>query len=42
MDGAGVPAPAGTAGEIWVREPSVAAVYRTTAGTVPVTGGVGD
>ena len=43
MDGAGVPAPAGTAGEIRVREPSVAAVYRTAAaGTVPVTDGVGD
>ncbi|MFJ8105729.1 class I adenylate-forming enzyme family protein [Streptomyces sp. NPDC096132] len=41
VDATGAPAPAGTPGEIWVRGPSVAAVYWTAAGPVPVTDGAG-
>ncbi|MDX3130075.1 AMP-binding protein [Streptomyces europaeiscabiei] len=41
VDATGSPAPAGTPGEIWVRGPSVAAVYRTAAGPVSVTDGEG-
>ena len=37
VDPAGAPAPVGTAGEIWVRGPSVASAYWTAAGTRPVT-----
>ncbi|WP_460071394.1 class I adenylate-forming enzyme family protein [Streptomyces sp. YKOK-I1] len=37
VDATGTPAPAGTPGEIWVRGPSVAAVYWNAAGPVPVT-----
>ncbi|MFJ5304462.1 class I adenylate-forming enzyme family protein [Streptomyces sp. NPDC088350] len=41
VDGTGAPAGAGSPGEIWVRAPSVADVYWTAAGTVPVTDGEG-
>lgn len=41
VDATGTPAPAGTPGEIWVRGPSVASVYWTAAGPVPVTDGEG-
>lgn len=41
VDPAGTPAPAGTAGEIWLRGPSVAASYWTAAGPVPVADGAG-
>ncbi|ULR47972.1 class I adenylate-forming enzyme family protein [Streptomyces deccanensis] len=41
VDPAGAPAPVGTAGEIWVRGPSVASAYWTSAGTRPVTDGEG-
>lgn len=41
VDATGTPAPAGTPGEIWVRGPSVAAVYWTAGGPVPVTDGEG-
>ncbi|WP_151483356.1 class I adenylate-forming enzyme family protein [Streptomyces albicerus] len=37
VDGAGAPAPAGVAGEIWVRGPSVASHYWTATGLRPVT-----
>ncbi|MES5820891.1 AMP-binding protein [Streptomyces sp. RG80] len=37
VDPSGSPAPVGTAGEIWVRGPSVASAYWTAAGTRPVT-----
>ena len=40
VDPTGVPVPIGTPGEIWVRGPSTAAVYRTAVGTVPVTEGL--
>ncbi|CAM5251740.1 class I adenylate-forming enzyme family protein [Streptomyces aurantiogriseus] len=36
VDGTGSPAPTGTAGEIWVRGPSVASAYRSAGGPLPV------
>jgi acyl-CoA synthetase (AMP-forming)/AMP-acid ligase II len=41
VDATGSPAPVDTPGEIWVRGPSVASVYWTAAGPVPVTDAAG-